>query len=110
MFAYVCVQHGLYVVYPYVGLHRFAHWRSTLALYGLQNVNLLWGFDLVYPTWIMRATHMWVCLCVSNMGFMWNTYTHVRARIFAHTYQKTSCIARVSKLIAHAYKTAFVYT
>ena len=128
-FAHICptcalcgVYVGLHYVCPCVsnmgfmwsthnfGLHRFAHWRSTMALRGLQNVSLLW-FDHVYLTWIMRATHMWVCLCVSNIGFIWATYTHVCTRNFAHTYQKTLCIARVSKIIpTHTKPPLYIYT
>ena len=56
------VQHGLYVGYPFVGLHRFAHLRPIWALCELP----ICGFALVLPMCsdigFMWATHMWVAL------------------------------------------------
>ena len=63
----MCVQHGLNVGYPYLGLHRFAYLRPTWALFGLP----LCGFTLVLPTCVRHGFYVgypyvglrWFCSC-----------------------------------------------
>ena len=107
----MCVQHGLNVGYPYLGLHRFAHLRPTWALCGLP----VCGFALVLPMCVRHELYVgcpyvdlhrlpvWdpdglyvdslyvvlrlFWLCVSDVGFM----DMCTRAFFARTYQKSLC-------------------
>ena len=67
----MCFQHGLYVGYPYVGLHRFAHLKPTWALCGLPICGFAMGLTMfvrhgLYAGYPYVGLH-WVCPIVSNM-------------------------------------------
>ena len=71
----MCVQHGLYVSYPYVSLHQFANCHPR----GLDVGYPYNEFALVLPMCVRHRLYVgysyvglhWVCLCLSDMGFMW---------------------------------------
>ena len=82
----MCIQHGPYVGYPYVGLHRFAHFRRTWALCGLP----IYEFALVLPLCVRHrlyvgysymsyvGLHIYMCLTWGLCGLPICGFAHLR--------------------------------